>query len=118
MNEGTLHAMPLASELLLERVARAQMSALGIEHRRKLGNVNVDHVLVAPSIRQANSTVLTQRMRRCSAPAELCLYTVTIRWSRQAGVKYLPTIFGGELAKHVSASLREMGVNPRPTVVR
>jgi hypothetical protein len=118
MNEGALHAMNPMSELLLKRVAQVQMSPLGIERRRQLGNINVDHALVGPLIRQANSTVLTNGIRCCSAPAELWLSTAIIEWSRQAGVEYSPTIFIGELTKRVSLSLRKMGVNPKSTVVR
>jgi hypothetical protein len=118
MNEGALHAMNPMSELLLEGVAQVQMSSLGTEYSRQFGNVNVDHVLVGPSIRRANSTVLTNEIRRCTAPAELWLSTAIIQWSRQAEVEYLPIVFGGELTKHVSLSLRNVGVNPKPTAVR
>jgi hypothetical protein len=118
MNEGAFHAMDPMSELLLKGVAQVQMSSLGTEHRRQLGNANTDHVLVGPSVRRANSTVLANGMRRCTVPAESQLSTAIIEWSNQVEVEYLSTISGGELTKHGAPSLRKVGVNPKPTAVR
>src|SRR5690242_3649657 len=115
MNEGALHAR---SELLLEGVAHVRMSSLGVEHRRQLGNVGVDQVLIDTSICRAKSMVLINEIRRCTAPAESWLSTATIEWSHQAEVEYLPTIFGSKLAIHINPSLRKAGVNPEPTGVR
>jgi hypothetical protein len=117
MNESALHAMNPMSGPLLGRAAQVQMSPLGIERPRKLGNVNVDRVLVIPLIQRANSTVWTHGIRRWLAPAELWLSTAIIQSSRQAGAEYLPTIFGGELTKQVSPSMRGVGVNSKPTAV-